>query len=77
MGSKTSWNKKMYVHTNVDDSNKFIHWLYHCFRIKDLVILFKVLCDCKCKKGSIFNSKCIEGRGRSRLGGKKVVRCAN
>jgi len=37
----------------------------------------KFFCDFKFIKGSILNSKCIEGRGRSRLGGKRLVGCGN
>ena len=32
----------------------------------------KFFCDFKFIKGSILNSKCTEGRGRSRLGGNRL-----
>lgn len=33
--------------------------------------------DCKYIKRNIFNGKCIEDSGRSRLGGKRVLGCDN
>ena len=36
-------------------------------------IILSFFCDCKDIKANILNSKWIEGSGRSRLGGKRVV----
>ena len=65
----------MYIQMLMFLTNLFIG--YHHFRIKNhILLLMKVLRDCKYIKGNILNSKCIEGSGASRLGGKRVV-CDN
>ena len=66
---------------------KYNYWFrYHNFRIKDHILFIyeritqhhlKFFVIVNTEKGNILNSKCIEGSGRSRLGGKRVVGCDN